>query len=270
MSDHAREGQSAGERYLKRRSAVLVIIPAYNEEESIGQVVADVKRSAGFADVLVVNDGSTDRTAAVARLCGADVLNLPYNLGIGGAVRAGYKLAEEMGYAFVVRLDGDGQHNPDDIPRLLAPVQLGQADVAFGCRFCGGSTSYRTSLGRWLGIRVFSLVLSLLLRQRIHDVTSGLRCANRKAVRYFARYYPQDYPEVESHILLYKAGLSEVEVPVTMRARIGGRSSITLLRSVYYAFKVLLAILVRAFQEVPYLFGEEAYAVESADPGSLD
>lgn len=266
MSDYASERRS----YLKRRSPVLVIIPAYNEEESIGQVVTDVKRSARFADVLVVNDGSTDGTATVARRCGADVIDLGYNLGIGAAVRAGYRLAEEMGYEFAVRVDGDGQHNPDDIQRLLAPVQQGRADVAFGCRFCGGSTSYRTSSARRLGIRVFGLVLSLLLGQKIHDVTSGLRCANRKAIRCFARYYPQDYPEVESHVLLYKAGLSEVEVPVSMRPRIGGCSSITLPRSVYYVFKVLLAILIRAFQEMPYSLGEEPYALQSADTGYLD
>ena len=267
MVEFALEGQPAGQRHLKGRRAVLIIIPAYNEEESIGQVVAGVKRSAGFADILVINDGSTDNTAAVARRCGASILNLPYNLGIGGAVRAGYRFAEEMGYAFVVRIDGDGQHNPDDIPRLLAPVQQGQADVAFGCRFCGGFTSYRPPLARRLGIRLFGLVVSLIVGQEIHDATSGLRCANRKAIRYFARYYPQDYPEVESHILLHKAGLSEVEVPVIMCARIAGRSSISPLRSVYYAFKVLLAILVRAFQKAPCLREEEANAVESADPG---
>lgn len=270
MSDYASEGQSAGQSYLKRGRPVLVIIPAYNEEESIGQVVTNVKRNAGFADVLVVNDGSTDGTATVARRCGADVIDLPYNLGIGAAVRAGYRLAEERGYEFVVRVDGDGQHNPEDIPRLLGPVQQGRADVAFGCRFCGGSTSHRTSPARLLGIRLFGLVVSLLLGQKIHDATSGLRCANRKAIRYFARYYPQDYPEVESHVLLHKAGLSEVEVPVSMRARTGGCSSITLPRSVYYAFKVLLAILIRAFQEVPLSPGEEPYALQSADSGYLD
>jgi len=252
---------------LKGRREVLIIIPAYNEEESIGQVVADVKCSADFADILVINDGSTDNTAAVARRSGATVLNLPYNLGIGGAVAAGYKLAEEMSYDYVVRLDGDGQHNPDDVRRLLAPVEQGQADVAFGCRFCGGFGSYRPPLARWLGIRFFGLVVSLVVGQEIHDATSGLRCANRKAIRYFARYSPQDYPEVESHILLNKAGLSEVEVPVTMRARMGGHSSIDALRSVYYAFKVLLAILIRGFQQVPRLRGEETNADHRPDSG---
>jgi len=257
MSGSAAERQPDGQEHSKGRAEVLVIIPAYNEEESIGMVVAGVKRSASFADMLVINDGSTDNTATVARRYGASVLNLPYNLGIGGAVGAAYRLAEEMGYDFVVRLDGDAQHDPDDIPRLLAPVRRGEADVAFGCRFCGGFSSYRPPLARRLGIRVFGLLVSLIVKQEIHDATSGLRCANRRAVHYGARYSPQDCPEVESHILLYKAGLTEVEVPVTMRARNAGRSSIGPLRSVYYALKVMLAIFVKAFQEVPRLAEEE-------------
>lgn len=270
MCNFASEEQSAGRAYSKGRGGVLVIIPAYNEEESIGDVVTTVKESAPFADILVINDGSTDNTAAVARRFGASVLDLPHNLGIGGAVRSGFALAEEMGHAYLVRLDGDGQHDSNDISRLLAPVREGKADVAFGSRFCGTLNSYRPPLARRLGIRMYGLVVSLAIGQRIHDATSGLSCVNRNVIRYFARTFPQDYPEVESHILLSKAGFSQMEVPVNMHARIGGNSSIGPMRSVYYAFKVLLAALVRAVQKAPYYPEEKTSAVESADFGHSD
>lgn len=262
--------QSAAIGYSERLGEVLVIIPAYNEEESIGYVVAAVKLSAPFADILVINDGSTDNTAAVARRFGASVLDLPHNLGIGGAIRSGFALAEELGYAYVARVDADGQHDSYDISRLLAPVREGKTDVAFGSRFCGGLNSYCPSPTRRLGIRIYGLVLSLIIGQRIHDATSGLWCVNRKVIRYFARAFPQDYPEVESHILLHKARFSQMEVPVSMHPRIGGRSSIGPMRSVYYAFKVLLAALVRALQKAPYCPEEETSAVENADFGHSD
>lgn len=243
------------------KSRVLVIIPAYNEEESIGNVIKTIKKSAPFADILVINDGSLDRTAAIAQHNGASVLNLPFNLGIGGAVRAGYAFAEEMGYLWVVRIDGDGQHDPCDILRLLTPVLKGQADAVFGSRFCGDINSYQPGSGRRIGIWLYGFLVSIIIRQRIHDATSGLWCVNRKTVRYFKHNFPQDYPEVESHIVLHKAGLSQMEVPARMHARFGGQSSISLLQSIYYAFKVLLAVLVRAFQEVPRLPEEETLVV---------
>ena len=247
------------------KSKVLVIIPAYNEEKCIGKVIRDIRKSTPFEDILVINDGSLDNTAAIALQNGAQVLNLPFNLGIGGAVRAGYAFAEEMGYSWVVRLDGDGQHNPDDILRLFAPILNGQADAVFGSRFCGDINSYRPSLGRRTGIWLYGFLVSLIIGQRIYDATSGLWCVNRKTMRFFKQNFPQDYPEVESHILLYKAGLIQKEVPAQMHARFAGRSSISLFPSVYYAFKVLLAIFVRAVQALPRLQEEETFADKSTD-----
>ena len=246
--------------FIRIKRSSLVIVPAFNEEKSIHHVVLDIKNCAPFADILVINDGSSDNTATIARKSGAAVLNLPHNLGIGGAVRAGLAFAEEMGYSFILRMDGDGQHKAEDITRLLEPVEKGLVDAAFGSRFCGGSNAYCPPLIRRLGISTYSLIVSIIIGQKISDATSGLWCLNRKTIRYFSRYFPQDYPEVESHILLYKAGFSQMEVPVNMRARLAGRSSISPWRSVYYAFKVLLAAVIRAIQDAPELSEEEAYA----------
>jgi glycosyltransferase involved in cell wall biosynthesis len=229
-------------------SRVLVIIPAYNEEESIARVIKGIKERASFADIVVINDGSADRTSAIARECGASVLDLPHNLGIGGAVQAGYKIADRLRYDIILRLDGDGQHDPQEIPRLLMPVLGDLTDVAFGSRFCGRGVTYEVPLARRLGIRLFATLVSLITGQRIYDATSGMLCANRKGIQCFARYYPQDYPEVESHVLLHKAGLRRMEVPVEMHPRMGGQSSIRLLASIYYAFKVLLAVLITGMQ----------------------
>jgi glycosyltransferase involved in cell wall biosynthesis len=195
----------------------------------------------------------------MARKSGATVLNLPHNLGIGGAVRAGYAFAEERGYLWIVRLDGDGQHDAKDIIRLLEPVQQNHVDAAFGSRYCGTTNKHCSSRVRRWGIWIYGIVVSLIIKQRITDATSGFWCLNRKAIRYFTRYFPQDYPEVESHILLYKAGFRQMEVPVNMYARVAGHSSIDFYRSIYYAFKVLLAAVIRAIQDAPQMPEEESY-----------
>jgi hypothetical protein len=242
---------SFGPRYPNRYSSVLVIVPAYNEQENIGRVVKRIKQHAGYADILVINDGSRDATAEMAQRNGASVLNLPYNLGIGGAVQAGIKFAWNYGYPFVVRLDSDGQHNPADIPRLLGAVMQGQADVAIGSRFCEKKETYRPSFARRIGIRMFCLLVFVLVRYRVYDPTSGLQCMNLEAMKHFIRHYPQDYPEVEAHVLMHKAGLKVLEIPVVMRPREAGVSSINSLRSIYYAFKVSLATLTAALQVEP-------------------
>jgi glycosyltransferase involved in cell wall biosynthesis len=228
-----------------------VIVPAYNEQENIGHVVREIKQQAGYADILVINDGSSDATGEMAQRSGASVLNLPYNLGIGGAVQAGIKFAWNYGYPFVVRLDGDGQHNPADIPRLLGAVMQGRADVAIGSRFCEKKETYRPSFARRLGIRMFCLLVSVLVGYRVNDTTSGLQCMNLEAMKHFVRYYPQDYPEVEAHVLMHKVDLKVIEIPVVMRPREAGVSSINSLRSIYYAFKVSLATLIAALQVEP-------------------
>jgi glycosyltransferase involved in cell wall biosynthesis len=240
-------------RYPDRYASVLVIIPAYNEERNIAHVIHSIKRATPFADILVINDGSFDATAEVARRSGAGVLDLPFNLGIGGAVQAGIKFAQAHGYPFVARMDGDGQHNPEDIPRLLRIVMQGRANVAIGSRFCAGQQTYHPPLGRRLGIRYFALMISLMVGRRVYDTTSGFQCLDRQAIQYFARYYPQDYPEVEAHILMKKVGLKAMEIPVTMRPRRSGLSSINHVRSIYYVIKVTLATLMAAFRAMPRL-----------------
>ncbi|MDA8098389.1 MAG: glycosyltransferase family 2 protein [Nitrospiraceae bacterium] len=222
---------------------ILIIIPAYNEEESLPGVIQDLRTRFAEGDILVVNDGSRDRTAEKARQEGVAVVTLPFNLGIGGAVQTGYRYARAKGYDIAVQFDGDGQHMAAEIPALLAPVIAGRADLAVGSRFLTPG-SYRPPFFRKIGIRVFSNVLSAMLGMRVTDTTSGFRAANRKAIAFFERGYPEDYPEVESLVLLHRGGRVIEEVPVSMRDRTGGKSSITPIRSVYYMIKVLLAVFI--------------------------
>lgn len=222
---------------------ILIIVPAYNEEKSLPGVIQDIKDHAAYADVLVVDDGSRDGTARLAAGLGVNVLSLPFNLGIGGAMQAGYLYADRKGYDVAVQFDGDGQHKAGEIEKLLHPIVSGSADIAAGSRFLipGG---YQATLSRKIGMRIFSFLLSRILGTRVTDTTSGFRAANRRVIQYFARHYPEDYPEVETLVLLHKKGFRITEVPVMMCERTGGRSSITAVRSVYYMVKVLLAILV--------------------------
>jgi glycosyltransferase involved in cell wall biosynthesis len=221
---------------------VLIIIPAYNEAESIGGVIDGIKNHAPWADIVVVNDGSLDATARIAEAKGAFVLNLPYNLGIGGAVQTGYKFASDQGYDIAVQVDGDGQHPAEEIPKLLSVLQTEQADMAIGSRFVSGCSGYQVPFARLVGIKILSAFILLLSHQRITDPTSGFRAVNRDAIRLLARMYPRDYPEPEVVVLLYRAGYSIAEVPVKMNQRVGGTSSITLLGGLFYIVKVLLAI----------------------------
>jgi hypothetical protein len=193
-------------------------------------------------DVVVVDDASTDETARVAAAHGATVVRLPYNLGIGGAVQTGFKLALARGYDTAVRLDGDGQHDPEQLPRLLDVLARGEADVVTGSRFVAGADAYRPPLARRIGIGWFARLVSLLTGQRVTDTTSGFQAVNRTGIALFAHEYPTDYPEVEATVLVLKHRLRLAEAPVTMREREHGASSITLVRSVYYALKVTLAL----------------------------
>jgi glycosyltransferase involved in cell wall biosynthesis len=183
----------------------------------------------------------------VARGRGARVLRLPFNLGIGGAVQTGFRFAWEQDFDVAVRVDGDGQHDPSELDAVLEPVLAGDADIVVGSRFIGGD-GYRSSRSRRLGIRLLALSVSALTRQRITDPTSGFQAANRKGIRLFAADYPHDYPEAEAAVMVSKHALRLCEVPVAMRARETGRSSITAVRSVYYMVKVVLAIFVALFR----------------------
>jgi glycosyltransferase involved in cell wall biosynthesis len=199
-------------------------------------------------DVLVIDDGSEDGTAASAAAAGAAVVRLPFNLGIGGAVQTGFKYALEHGYDTAIRLDGDGQHDPQEIPRLLVPLARGEADVVVGSRFADGSGDYRPPFARRAGIRWFARLVSLLTGQKLTDTTSGFQAVNARAIRLFASDYPHDYPEVEAAVMVVRHKLRITEVPTQMRGRETGTSSITALRSFYYAIKVTLALLVGIFR----------------------
>lgn len=236
----------------------LAIVPAYNEAGAIAATVHDVARHSDF-DVLVVDDGSTDDTAAIARNAGAMVVRHPYNLGIGGAVQSGYQFALEHGYEVAVQIDGDGQHDARHIPELLQRLRAdADLNMVTGSRFLVRSNGgYRSSMPRRLGIRLFARILSLVVGRAVTDPTSGFRMVDRKGIALFARDYPHDYPEVEAVLLSHFHKLRGVELPVRMRARTTGVSSINSGRSIYYMVKVLLAILVGLLRARP--------AVESGD-----
>jgi glycosyltransferase involved in cell wall biosynthesis len=226
----------------------VAIVPARNEQDAVGRVVEELRAFDPGLDVVVIDDGSEDATAQRAAAAGAAVVRLPFNLGIGGAVQTGFKYALEHGYETVLRLDGDGQHDPTQIPNLLAPLERDEADVVVGSRFADGAGEYRAPFARRAGIRWFAQLVSLLTRQKLTDTTSGFQAVNARAIRLFAADYPHDYPEVEAAVMVVRHRLRIVEVPATMRGRETGRSSITLLRSLYYAVKVTLALFVGVFR----------------------
>src|SRR5215207_6569262 len=221
----------------------LIIIPALNEEDTIAQVIADIHENIPWADIAVVNDGSADRTGAIAEACGAVALHMPYNVGIGAAVQTGFLYAARYGYEVTVQTDGDGQHPPSEIPRLVSALLEGDADMVLGSRYIE-DRGYHTPVPRRLGIALLASIISLVTGRRCTDPTSGFRASNERTIRLCARTYPHDYPEPEAIVLLHRAGLRVREIPVTMAARQGGRSSITPLRSGYYMLKVILAILI--------------------------
>ncbi len=235
---------------MENKQKILVIIPALNEEGSVGKVVKEVKEHLPQIDILVVNDGSSDLTSEKAKEAGAVVLDLPFNLGIGGAMQAGYQYAFEKSYDIAIQVDGDGQHDPKEIGKLIKTLEEKKLDMAIGSRFIG-DLGYRSSMMRRVGISIFSKVISIIVRQKITDPTSGFRVANRKAIQLFAFDYPQDYPEPEVLVLLHKCGLKMAEVPIGMNERYAGESSITTIRSIYYMVKVLLAIFVDCFKKRP-------------------
>ena len=236
----------------------IAIVPALNEEATVGRVIDEIRAFDPGFDIVVVDDGSVDRTAGIAADRGAHVLRLPFNLGIGGAMQTGYRFAFERGYDVAVQVDGDGQHDPAQLPAILEPVLAGQADLCVGSRFAGGA-GYRSSFTRRVGIRLFASVVSAVVRQKVTDTTSGFRAVNRKGIALFAADYPHDYPEVEATVMCVKHKLRLREVPVEMRERGGGASSITAVRSVYYMTKVLLAIFVGLFRRYAVPLEEEQH-----------
>ena len=227
---------------------IVVIIPAYNEEKTVGEVVRRVKALGQGFDVVVINDSSRDRTAQSAEAAGATVIELPYNLGIGGAVQTGFKYAVMKGYDGCVQVDGDGQHPPEEITKLVEPLFADGHDIVIGSRF-KGRTNYRIPVMRALGIKIISIFLKVVCGMTVKDTTSGFRALNRRAMIFFATEYPQDYPEPESLLFAYKKKFKVMEVSTEMKDREHGISSITPFRAAYYMTKVLLAMTVDLFRK---------------------
>jgi glycosyltransferase involved in cell wall biosynthesis len=223
----------------------LAVVPAYNEAGTVTGVLHSLREHAPHFDVLVVDDGSTDRTADLAERAGARVLRLPFNLGIGGAVQAGFAYARENGYRRMVQVDADGQHDPAEIRRLESALDTDpEVDMVCGSRFLTRDYRYPAPISRRTGIHLFAYILSRIIGQRVSDPTAGFRMYNRRAIELFARDYPHDYPEVEAVLMVHFHQLRMREVPVRMYKRGGGASSITSGKSVLYLIKVLLAIVV--------------------------
>ena len=223
---------------------ILVIIPAYNERESILQVIKSLKELPLPLDYVVVNDCSKDDTKEILQKNGTNYLDLPVNLGIGGAVQAGYKFAKENGYDIAIQIDGDGQHNPEYIHNLVQPILDGKADACIGSRFIE-KEGFQSSWLRRFGINLLSGCISLFYGQKIHDVTSGFRAVNKGLIEIYAQDYAQDYPEPEALVTAILHHQKIIEVPVEMRERLGGTSSIHSFKSIYYMIKVSLAIICR-------------------------
>lgn len=223
----------------------LILIPAFNEEASLPDVIAGIRQVAPDSDIVVINDCSGDRTAAAARRAGAAVLDLPCNLGVGGAVQAGFRYAHDRGYSHVLRCDGDGQHPPSEIPKLAAAMEAGLGDLIIGSRFLAANgNSFTSTAWRSAGIHALARLLSIICRARVTDPTSGFQMLNRPLLRCFAHCYPVDYPEPESLALLRRQGYTFHEVPAVFRARQGGTSSIQSWGAFYYLLKVGLALVV--------------------------
>jgi glycosyltransferase involved in cell wall biosynthesis len=231
-------------------SDVLVVVPAYNESRSVVSVVTEVLRVAPKVHVLVVDDGSTDATAAVARSAGADVVTNVFNLGVGGAMRVGFRYAVARPYRALVQVDGDGQHDPSDLPRLLAPMQdVPEPMVVIGARFAGAGDFAVPRARRW-AMRLLAGYLSRIAHVHLTDVTSGFRAHNRAAIELFARTYPADYlaDTVESLVIATEAGGVVMQVPVAMRNRIGGAPSQSTARAALYLVRVTLMLALSIFR----------------------
>jgi len=223
-----------------KKNNILIIIPAFNEEQNLLSLLQEIQQL-GY-DMVVINDASTDSTAQVAKQAGVTVLSLAANLGIGGAVQTGFKFAQEMGYDIVVQIDGDGQHNPIWIEKVVKPLVENNADCVIGSRYFPGQfdTAYKTPLLRRMGMHFSTGILRLATGMFISDTTSGFRALNRRAFSYFAKHYPVDHPEAEALLMLHHHGFKIIEVPITMRGRIHGQSLFNFTRAFLYPLRVVI------------------------------
>ncbi len=235
------------------RSDTLIIIPAHNEAGGIARIIEDIRAKAPGADIVVVDDGSTDSTALEVSETGAPVIRLPVNLGYGGALQTGFKYAISRGYLYAVQMDADGQHEPSYIPKLLEPVRAGAADVVLGSRFMGLG-EYRSTFVRGMGMKLFGSIASVTIGRRVTDPTSGFQAMNREVMRFYASdLYPVDFPDADVLIMLHRAGLKSVEVPVEMYQRVEGVSMHSGLKPLYYVFKMFLSILVTLLRKNTFI-----------------
>jgi glycosyltransferase involved in cell wall biosynthesis len=229
------------------RNQFLILIPAFNEAGAVAGVIQEVRQVVPDAPILVVDDASTDATRDHARSAGADLLSMPYHLGLGGCVQAGYKLAFELGYDYVIRVDGDGQHDPRYIPDLLQVLRETGCHMVIGSRFYNSNGTH-TSGPRAIGIWIFRMVLRPILGKPVRDPTSGFVGVNREALRVFSGSFPLEYPEIEALVVLQRKRFRFQEVPCQMRPRKSGRSTITAVKSLYYIFHVLLGVFVNVLK----------------------
>lgn len=230
------------------RSKILIIIPAYNEEENIARVISEVKKNTA-ADIIVINDGSTDNTAKIAREAGANVLSHPFNLGYGTTLLTGYKYAFERGYEFIIQIDADGQHDPGSIKKLFAPLKNNTSDIAIGSRFLE-QEGYQPPFFRKMGITLFSVIVSKIIKQKITDPTSGFQAINQKVIEFFnSEFFPPDYPDADVLIGLHFAGFRITEVGVKMYPKQGKKSMHSGVKSIYYLFKMFFSIFLILLQK---------------------
>lgn len=226
----------------------LIIIPAYNEAENIVKTVEQIKAKAPDFDYIIINDCSVDKTLSICREHNYNVINLPINLGIGGAVQTGYLYAYENDYDLAVQVDGDGQHDPEFLKEMSKYFENSNVDMVIGSRFIE-KNGFQSSKIRRVGISFFSILIKVLTGKVITDPTSGLRMVGKKGIELFARDYPKDYPEPETIVAMLKRNCNIIEIPVIMREREGGVSSISMKKSVYYMVKVTMAILIEKIRK---------------------
>lgn len=226
---------------------ILLIIPAFNESENLPKLIASINKESYNYDVLIINDYSTDNTGEIAKELGVNVINLPCNLGIGGAVQTGYKYAYENGYDYAIQVDGDGQHDPSYLKLLHKKIKEGY-NFVIGSRFIE-KRGFQSTFTRRVGIQFFYHLIKFLGKEKITDATSGFRIADKSVIKLFSQYYPSDYPEPETIMLLIKNNFKIVEIPVVMKERENGKSSINLIKSIYYMIKVTLAIVLSYFSK---------------------
>ena len=226
------------------KERVLIVIPAYNEEENILKTCNKIKKENKNLDFIVINDGSKDRTLQILKENNLLHINLVHNLGIGGAVQTGYKYALENNYDIAVQFDGDGQHDVRYVEKLIKPIIDNEADFTIGSRFIEELSTFKSSKARRIGINIISFFIKLFTGKKIYDTTSGFRAVNKDIIKFFAIYYPIEYPEPVSTTELLKQGKRVKEVSVEMNEREGGVSSISAWKNAYYMFNVILSIII--------------------------